>query len=667
MLLVTERFVPLGSLVEYQGKRWVFARQTAFSIALTALDSQDWVEVWDSEWLDGSIVPSGQPDLTIDEFVALTELPDELLAEAQQLQEHLNEIATGKRNPLDPTETPRPGYDKGTSLKSRRKLKVDEIKAVHPETEISVRTLERYHTRRHNILALIDRRCVRPRRSGPSVHELVDEGMRSALSSLPQSPTLATRKLILRAKSYVQRIHPDAKVAWPTERTLRKLADYHDPHGLAHRTAKRRQQEANRSDPTLHPLVPLFPGHYVEVDSTKVTIWAYGPTGRIVRYTLTLMIDLYSRSILGYTFSLYGSTAVENVDLLARTLRPWKCHPDTQAAMRLWSSKSLPVDDLLSTNAVDRDALAVPFVWPRHITTDQGSDWVSPVFENALSLFGISHVVAPKGSPTKKPHVERVLHTISTDWAEGIPGYVGTGPEHRGAKEYYASQRLLTIYELCREFEEWWVVKYQNTPHEGLRDLRRPNIMLTPNQKYSEGFQFIGGRPRPISEDLYRSLLPTGEGSLAQGFIKRDYDQYYAEEFKVLRTQPSPEGTTKWRYHYDPIDPTRIFLRDPRSGAFIVAVSRRWSEQARPYHSVRQLPPDQVSTYTESAEEWSLQKTTEMDRRNDDNKRRSKNRVTAERRRHDGLPRSEPPDVEPIPDTTAARHCAPKQSDFNIL
>lgn len=62
---------------------------------------------------------------------------------------------------------------------------------------------------------------------------------------------------------------------------------------------------------------------------------------------------------------------------------------------------------------------------PAAIKSDNGSDFVSYRFQQALLSLGIEHRVCTPFTPEAKPHVERVIGTMQRDLMPMLPGFVG--------------------------------------------------------------------------------------------------------------------------------------------------------------------------------------------------------------------------------------------------
>ena len=108
---------------------------------------------------------------------------------------------------------------------------------------------------------------------------------------------------------------------------------------------------------------------------------------------------------------------------------------------------------------------ARPIIRPQTIVMDHGKQYTSRAFEHACRHFGINVQPAHPDTPTDKPHVERTLQSVSTLFAQYLPGYLGRSVERRGQKA--EQQAVLSLPGLQDVLEQWIVAAWQNRPHEG--------------------------------------------------------------------------------------------------------------------------------------------------------------------------------------------------------
>lgn len=174
------------------------------------------------------------------------------------------------------------------------------------------------------------------------------------------------------------------------------------------------------------------------------------------RYSIYIVIDLYSRRMMG---------------LVTRT-------PRTTASL------------LLIKRACE--AWGVPEV----IVTDNGSDFTSLHFVDALRRLGVHHVLAPPYTPEKKAFIERGIGTVQRGLMRMLPGFAGhnVGERSKIEKRVAFSQRLgedearlfsvaLDGAALQQRLEAWLFNVYGRRPHRGLkgetpelRALQAPNV-----------------------------------------------------------------------------------------------------------------------------------------------------------------------------------------------
>ncbi|TIV63274.1 MAG: transposase family protein, partial [Mesorhizobium sp.] len=126
---------------------------------------------------------------------------------------------------------------------------------------------------------------------------------------------------------------------------------------------------------------------------------------------------------------------------------------------------------------------------PDLVKTDNGSDFVAKETERLFASLGIETEKSIAYTPQEKGHVERGIGTFQRKVCRNLDGFVGHNVTDRKAIESRKAfaKRLgesdanifcvtLTAAELQDKVDEWAAVKYQNTPHAGLRkrkDLRR--------------------------------------------------------------------------------------------------------------------------------------------------------------------------------------------------
>ena len=117
---------------------------------------------------------------------------------------------------------------------------------------------------------------------------------------------------------------------------------------------------------------------------------------------------------------------------------------------------------------------------PEIVRTDNGQDYVSRQFTDALAGLGITHELCLPFASEQKGTIERAMRTMSHGLLELLPGFIGHNVAQRKAIEARRSfaERIMkrgevvevsmTAAELQRRLDDWCRHVYAHNPHEGL-------------------------------------------------------------------------------------------------------------------------------------------------------------------------------------------------------
>ena len=81
-----------------------------------------------------------------------------------------------------------------------------------------------------------------------------------------------------------------------------------------------------------------------------------------------------------------------------------------------------------------------------------------------------------------KGHIERMLGSVGTLFAQFVAGYAGYSAERRGPR---AGQQAVWSLPELQELLDEWIAAWQHRSHDGLRDPAHPGTMFSPNEKYA--------------------------------------------------------------------------------------------------------------------------------------------------------------------------------------
>ncbi|MFI7368236.1 integrase [Streptomyces sp. NPDC050149] len=301
------------------------------------------------------------------------------------------------------------------------------------------------------------------------------------------------------------------------------------------------------------------PGELMQIDSTPLDVLVRLDEGIPGRVELTGLVDVATRTIAAAVVR-PTTKSVDASLLLARALTPEPMRPGWAQALAM-SRSVLPHRRLLSLDERLKHAAARPVIIPETIVCDRGKAFISDNFRSACRTLEITFQPCHPRSPAEKPHIERTLESVATLFCQFIPGYLGRTAEHRGRG--VEDEPLWSMLEIQEFLDEWLVAKWQNRPHDGLRDPGVPGRTFTPNQKYAALIESAGYVPLALSGDDYVELLPATWRAVNSYGIKINNRVYDCPGLAPFRRQPSGVARKRnlWEIHRDPYDASWIWMR----------------------------------------------------------------------------------------------------------
>ena len=174
------------------------------------------------------------------------------------------------------------------------------------------------------------------------------------------------------------------------------------------------------------------PGELMQIDSTPLDVLVVLHDGIPGRVELTGMVDVATRSM---TAAVLRPTT-KSVDaslLLARTVTPEPMRPGWAEALGM-SRSVLPHQRLLAIDQRLEHAAARPVIVPETIVCDHGKVFISRNFRTSCRHLGINFQPAHQGTPTDKPHIERMPRGGGHVVRQFVAGYSGSNAERRGRR-----------------------------------------------------------------------------------------------------------------------------------------------------------------------------------------------------------------------------------------
>lgn len=174
----------------------------------------------------------------------------------------------------------------------------------------------------------------------------------------------------------------------------------------------------------LHRTEAETPNAIWQADHTQLDIFIKNG-GDDCKPWLTIILDDYSRAVAGYAVSMRAPSAIHTALALRQAI--WR---KSRAG---WSVCGIP----------------------GILYTDHGSDFTSQHIEQVAADMKIQLVFSAVGRPRGRGKIERFFRSVSQILLPRLPGYAPTGK----------SKGVLTLAELGKELENYFVDEYHVTPH----------------------------------------------------------------------------------------------------------------------------------------------------------------------------------------------------------
>jgi len=358
-----------------------------------------------------------------------------------------------------------------------------------------------------SLIPRTDLRGSKKLRQSERILKLASEAVAEAFKASPQAtgPNIYTR-LVAKINAENARLLPDERIRTPSIRTVYRLLARADAYETAClREGKAAADKRFRIGKAGVRVTRIL--ERVEIDHTPLDLFlidekTWLPLGRP---TLTVIIDHFSRMLLGYYLS-FGS-------------------PSTAAVMGSLRHAILP--KTLANEAVPD--LKIEHSWPCYgrpdvFVVDNGMEFHSNDFESVAYDLSVRIQYCPKHQPRFKGVVERYLKTINYFFAHQLPGTSFARFYQRGD---YDPQKcaLLTFAEFKHIFEKWVVDVYSQTLHRGLD--------TTPWARWHEG---LAQYEPELPEDLH--VLQRRIGLVKSRCLRRDGIQINGIRYNADALQP---------------------------------------------------------------------------------------------------------------------------------
>jgi hypothetical protein len=288
----------------------------------------------------------------------------------------------------------------------------------------------------------------------------------------------------------------------------------------------------------------IRPLEYVFADHWLVDVFTVDEATRskINRLWLTLLLDAYSRSVLGLAL-LYEPPGIESIQsALQHAIWPKGSHQKL-GLKEEWVCYGIP-QQLYLDNA-----------WAHHA---HSLEQLARAISQGGQYNSIDLVFRPPYRGRYGALIERLFGNLSGQMKELLPGAIlSSAPKDIEN----AARRACLLYQDVYRIVHQLVVRYQHTPHRELDH-------LTPHQKWLEGWQLgYGGWPPPLTEAIERlfwrrspqTRLINRKGISVFGL------HYWSPELALLPRKELDGQPVHYGFSYQPADISRLAIfRDQR-------------------------------------------------------------------------------------------------------
>lgn len=337
----------------------------------------------------------------------------------------------------------------------------------------------------------------------------------------------ATRRKPTKTRFW-REVAADCQAKGLTPPSIRRLGRWLDLKDQAKLMARRegKDKAERRHLATPGSLTAAHPLDIVQIDHTKADVTVVDPVSRrpLGRPTLTVAIDVNSRTILGFHLSL------EPPSLLSVAL----CLTHAVMDKSHW----------LAARGINTD-------WPAHgipkaIYVDNGAEFHARAFGLACAEYQIDLRYRPPGTPRYGGHIERLIGTMMGA-VHLLPGSHFSNIFERGDLDAEA-EAVMTLAEL----ETWLTLEITGSYHARIHSA----LETTP----SAAWGLCAGQSRlRMPADLRQFLvdfLPSEQRVLQRDGFHLFHIRYWSDELRWLMGQE----TRKYTLKYDPRDLSRIFV-----------------------------------------------------------------------------------------------------------
>lgn len=283
----------------------------------------------------------------------------------------------------------------------------------------------------------------------------------------------------------------------------------------------------------VRPLEYVFADHWL----VDVFIVDEATRSRLDRLWLTLLIDAYSRSVLGLAL-LYEAPCIESMQsALRHAIWPKTSHQ--ALGMELdWICYGIP-QQLYLDNA-----------WAHH---SYSLEQLAQAISQGGQYNSIDLVFRPPYRGRYGALIERLFGNFSAQMKELLPGAILSSSSHDIGN---ATRQACLLYQDVYRLVHQLIVRYQHTPHHELEG-------LTPQQKWLEGWQLgYGGWPPPLTPAIERLFWRRSSETrvITRKGISAFNMHYWSPKLELLPRKDVRGQSINYGFSYEPDDISHLAI-----------------------------------------------------------------------------------------------------------
>ena len=577
------RFIRLGDIVVYEGLEFEVVEVNGSRLTLVGHNHFGRRSVLVSQLMEdielvGHLPQASRPELTLRD----AGITGEDARRAQAWHDLMCLLETGRDSHALPDDPINPDFDpalpKATRVSNGRKYLLR--RGIVVKADRTVYNRERKWRSERSLVCLVDGRKLNRSKVPDRMPALFREKLEAVLKAHWKTPDISDKHVLHEVRELVKSENPDLEFAhYSTQvRYLNIVKD--EMHWRE--TARGRQTSSKRGGKSFGVIRASRPGEFVHADTTKLACYMLDEHNEQVRYELSILLDVYSTSVLSFALA-RTTTAATIVRMLGRASFPASVRPYGRAIAELTESAASEHQSLSAiVSAWDQGNDPAPFVAVETLVVDNGLPYIAQLTHSVVEALGAGIRYSRKYSPEDKGKVEKALKDIEQRLLQVMPGFTGGSVEHRGTVPDTELLPHVVMVQLLQDFfDEVWA----NTQSRGLRDSLARDQILTPNQVLLTATAIAPSLPVPDIAENYIRLLESDFRVVQHYGIDHASMVFDSDELLVFHRQPSGDKKHGQKYlvKWDPDYPTVLWVMNPRSRNWMLVPWKRIGDYERPF------------------------------------------------------------------------------------